>query len=348
MLLIAANRRSKEHLCKGVEVTINGGGDKIFVKKDDVQKSIEIAAKGSLTEKQFGEINLTLLEKTLEANRWIRDAELYFDTKDILHVSISERKPVARVFTTAGASFYMDSAGYTMPLLENYSLKLPVITGFTPVKKWTTRDSAIVRGIKNITRYIETHPFWNAQIGQIDITPAGRFELVPVIGSHIIKLGDGEDVEDKLTRLFIFYKDVLPKAGFAKYSALDVQFDGQVVGVKGDLQSPIDSIQLQKNILELMRKKATEQEAEGMLPDESLPIAIAPVVDIKKDSGKVRVTKKTISIPVKKLSNPPASEKNSIQKSNVVKPVVNKPNPDKPKEQNKKEQKAKAVMPKRE
>lgn len=346
-MLIAANRRNKQHFCKGVDVTINNGGDKIYIKQEDVQKSIEKTARGSLIKKHFGDINLTVLEKTLEANSWIRDAELFFDTKDVLHVSVSERVPVARVFTTAGASFYMDSSGYQMPLLENYSLKLPVVTGFTTSKKWSAKDSVTVRGIENIVGYVASHPFWNAQIGQIDITPDGKFELMPVIGSHLIKLGDGENIDDKLARLFIFYKAVLPKAGFTKYSALDVQFDGQVIGVKGKMQSPIDSVQLQKNIRELMRKKATEQEEEGMLPDESLPIAIAPVVNMNKDSTQKGKQKKEPSAVPSKISYPPTLRKNPDQKSNVVKPVVNKPNPVKPKEQTEKGQKAKAVMPKK-
>ena len=344
-LLIAANRRNEKHLCKGVEVAIVGG-DKIFVKQEDVQRSIEKTAEGSLVKKNFGDINLTLLEKTLEANPWIRDAELYFDTKDVLHVTVTERAPVARVFTTAGTSFYMDSAGYKMPLLENYGLKLPVVTGFSASKRWSVRDSALVKGIKNITRVIEASPFWNAQVGQIDITPAGKFELVPLIGSHVIKLGDGENVEDKLARLYLFYTAVLPKAGFAKYSALDVQFDGQVIGVKGALQSPIDSIQLQKNIEELMRKKASEQEAEGMLPDETLPIAIAPVVNRNDSAQKVDHKKKPVTVPPTKISNPPTLKKNPDPKSNVAKRVVNKPAPVKPKEQ-RPVQKAKAVMPKK-
>jgi cell division protein FtsQ len=344
-LLIAANRKSKEHLCKGVVVSINNGGDKIFVKQDDVQKTMENTAKGSLIKKHIGEINLTQLEKTLEASPWIRDAELYFDTKDVLHVAVSERVPVARVFTTAGVSFYMDSSGYKMPLLETYGAKLPVVTGFTASKKWSLRDSAIVKGIKNITRYVTADPFWNAQIGQIDITPDGKFEAVPTIGSHLIKLGYGDNIEDKLARLLLFYKQVLSKAGFAKYSALDVQFDGQVIGVKGPLQSPIDSIQLQKNIVELMRKKASEQEAEGMLPDESLPIAIAPVVDKNRDSLRTLKPTKEPAAVTSKISNPPTPKKSPAQKSNVKTPAVNKPGPAKQKEQNEKGHKAKAVMP---
>lgn len=316
-LFISANRRNKEHLCKGVQVTVSGSGEKANVAKEEVLKNIEKTAKGSLIKKHFGEINLTLLEKSLETNPWIRDAELFFDTKDVLNVAVKERVPVARIFTRSGSSFYLDSAGYAMPLVESFTSKLPVITGFTTAKKWTARDSSALKGIKNIIAFVVPHPFWNAQIGQIDITPDGKFDLVPTIGSHIIKLGYGDDVEEKLNKLFVFYKQILPRAGLAKYSALDVQFTGQVVAVKKEPQSPVDSVQLHKNIQELMRKKATEQEAAVTWKEDSLPIAIAPVITVSTDSLKSAVKKTQVTIKKK--------ENSATSKKTDRKPVVKKP-----------------------
>lgn len=342
-LLIAANRKNKEHVCKGVTISINAGGDKIFVEKDDVLKSMERTAKGPLVNKQCGNINLSLLEKTLEKSSWIRDAELYFDTKDTLHVSVLERVPVARVFTTAGASFYMDSAGYQMPLLSTYSARLPVVTGFINAKKLSAKDSALVQEIKKVVKAINADVFWSAQIGQIDITANRKFELIPTIGDAVIKLGDAFNIEDKLKRLMVFYKQVLPKVGFTKYIALDVQFDGQVVAVKKGPQWVIDSIQLQKNIQELMRKKAAEQEAEGIEPEQNMKVPLLPVTKQKNDSIQIiSIDKKDEPDIEKKISNPPTPTKNADQKSIPIANGMVKQNPEKLKQQ-----KPKAVMQKR-
>lgn len=265
-LLVAANSESRARTCKGVMVSINNGGDRIYVEKDDVLKSMEKTAGGPIVNKRNGDVKLGVLEKSLEKNPWIRDAELYFDAKDILHVAIAERVPMARVFTAAGSSFYIDSTGHQLPLLEGYSAKLPVVTGFTPAKRLTKADSTLLQETKQVVQTISNDAFWNAQVGQIDITPGRKFELIPVLGSHVIKLGSGNEVAEKLARLMVFYKQVMPKAGFAKYSALDVQFNGQVVAVRRGPVSAVDSIQLQKNIEELMQKKAAEQE-----PDDAVP-----------------------------------------------------------------------------
>lgn len=360
-LLIAANGKAKARTCKGLAVSINNGGDRIYVEKEDVLKSIAKTAHGSVVNKHTGDVNLALLEKNLEANPWIRDAELYFDAKDILHVAISERLPMARVFTTNGNSFYIDSTGAQMPLLENYSAKLPVVTGFTPAKRLNNADSALVQETKQVVQTISSDAFWNAQIGQIDITPDRRFELMPVLGSHVIRLGSGNNVAEKLEKLMVFYKQVLPKAGLAKYSALDVQFEGQVVAVRRGPTSVVDSIQLQKNIRDLMERKKAEQEPDAMQPmpepvqtrsgDIEEPIATNdsvaanPVVMKEKSTAPEKTTAPVKSAPVK--TSTPA--KTTIQKSTpkktsqqasrpVQKPVVQmKPSASKPK----------ALMPKR-
>lgn len=316
MLVIAANGKTKTRVCKGVTVTINNDGDKIYVEKADVLKNIAKTAKGSVVNKPFANLNLGELEKSLETNPWIRDAELYFDTKDVLHVSVSEREPFARVFTTAGNSFYMDSAGYHLPLLETYSVKLPVVTGFTAAKKLSMRDSTTLQRLKEIVRVINNDKFWNVQVGQIDITPQGKFELIPLIGSHIIKLGDGENAEQRLNNLMVFYKQVLPKAGFTKYSALDVQFDGQVVAVKKGPVSKIDSLQLQKNIQELMKKKAREQEM-----DDISVVATPMKTDALSVSESDFVARKTpqVNTVSVKTSATPIPVKTTVGKFNSVK-----------------------------
>lgn len=303
-LLVSANSKAKTRTCKGVVVSINNDGEKIYVEKEDVVKSLEKAAQGPLLKKHTGDINLAQLEKALEKNPWIRDVEMYFDTKDVLYVAVSERVPVARIFTTAGTSFYIDSAGYQLPLLETYSAKLPVVTGFTAAKRFNAADSALLQQTKEVVQTISADAFWNAQVGQIDITPDKKFEVIPVIGSHVIRLGSGYNVAEKLRKLMVFYKQVLPKAGLAKYSALDAQFEGQVVALKRGPVSKVDSIQLQKNIQELMQKKLAEQE-----PDDAVP-ATVPVATMSNGDFEVETERKdTVAVkPVPEKSTAPQEE----------------------------------------
>lgn len=343
-LVIAANGKTRSRTCKGVAVSINADSETICVEKEDVLRAIEKSAGGQVVQKSFAGINLGALEKALEKNPWIRDAELYFDTKDYLHVSVWERTPVARVFTAAGESFYMDSSGFALPLLDDYTVKLPVVTGFPGAKKMTAKDSLTLQGVKAVVAAVTADAFWKAQVGQIDITPQRKFELVPLVGSHVIKLGFADDLPTKLNNLMVFYKQVLPKAGLAKYSVLDVQFEGQVVAVKKGLTSVVDSIQLQKNITELMKRKEAEQEPEDVAP--AVPFISNEPVKPRKDSvvRKPATQKAATTKPAPSSSTP---ERTNPPKSNPAKTPIQKPNPQKPPKQPSKTDapKPKAVMP---
>ena len=311
-LLIAANRKKTEHVCKQIVVSIKGSGEKFYVEEADILSDLNKTTAGSLINKPLTNIPLSLLEKNLEKDQWIRNAELYFDREDVLHVSVEEREPIARIFTTGGSSFYIDSSGYRMPLLDKVSVRLPVITGYTNAKRLSAKDSALLDDVKLIAKFVYADPFWNAQIGQIDITDNRKFELIPVIGDHIIRIGDAENLKEKLSRLLLFYKQVMSKTGFNKYSVVDVQYDGQVVGVNKGPVSKVDSIQLQKNIKELLEKSTIQNVSDEMLPDAK---SMA-----QTDSIQISMTAQNIptaigTVPVKTNPNP----------ANSIDPIPGKP-----------------------
>ncbi len=341
-LLVAANKKQAEHVCKKVNVSIKGSGEKYFIDKTDILKQLEGAYHGSLLNKPLKSISLVSLEQSLKKNLWIGDAELYFDREDELHVIVEERIPIARVFTAGGRTFYMDSSGHQMPVLDKVGIRVPVITGFFNGRVSNAKDSALLNDVKKIAWFVYSNEFWNAQVGQVDITPERKFEIIPVIGDHIIRLGDADNLENKMSRVLLFYKRVLNKVGFNKYSAVDVQFDGQVVGVNKGPVSKIDSIQLQKNIRELLEKSTIQHVSEDMLPEaramntkDSLktfpkvdasiePLATNPIPAKNADPEKI-----TAPAAVKTVAN--------VQKSKISIPV-------KPKREQQEHQRPKAVM----
>jgi len=345
-LLAAANSRQRAHLCKEVVVSIKGNSEKMFVEENDILQQLKKYVNGPLIEKPVAEVNLSLLEKRLLTNAWIKEAQLYFDSKDVLHVLVTEREPIARVFTTAGGSFYLDTSGKRMPLMEKVSIRLPVVTNFSAAKNWNARDSAVIKDLTTLLQYITKETFWASQVAQIDVRPNGTFELIPVIGNHIIKVGNVENLEEKFHNLFIFYKQVLSKAGFDSYKVIDVQFKGQVIGIKTNPMAAIDSIQLQKNIAALI-EKTKAQAASDSLFNEKVNEFLA-----QKDTSSVKFDA-IITNPTPVMAPKAESEKpKTITKPQAVEkpkaPVVaQKSNPKEQQNQKKIEQKPKAVMQKK-
>jgi cell division protein FtsQ len=254
-LLLAAIGRQNKDVCKGYDITIKGERTKdFFIDNGDIAGMLKYAAKKNLKGEPKSSINLGEIETSLEKNPWIKDAQLYFDNKGLLHVSVIEREPVARIFTSGGRSFYLDANNYAMPLSEKGIAQVPVFTGFPDKREWSKTDSVLVQDINTTAVFINGNPFWKSQVAQINIVPdcgAGcwQFEMTPVVGNHIVKLGNGKGIDKKMNRLFVFYKQVLAKTGFDKYKIIDVRFNGQVVGTKrhsavNSRQSAVNSQQL--------------------------------------------------------------------------------------------------------
>lgn len=229
VFLIAAMRKRDDKTCKGLEVEILDVKNNLFADKNDI-KGMLLHMSPEITGKPIGEFDLLKMEKTLEGNVWIKDAELFFDNSEVLRVKVKEREPIARIFTAGNKSYYIDKDFVRLPLSSKFSAAVPVFTGCPLDKqKWNREDSAFLQQLKDISEYIAADEFWSAQIEQVDYTANKQFELIPSVGDHVIVLGNGKDLEKKFNNLYVFYREVLSKAGWNTYARIDVQYKGLIV-----------------------------------------------------------------------------------------------------------------------
>jgi cell division protein FtsQ len=231
IVLLGAAMRTKNHkICVEVDVKIKGDVQHTFVDEEAIKKMMN--SNGELVGREMIGIDLKALETLVEKNEWIRNAEMFFDNKQVLNVTIEEREPIARIFTNMGSSFYLDTSGMKLPLSEKISARVVAFTGCPELKeKMVARDSAVMKDVLTIANYIMADSFWMAETAQINMNEQGKFELIPVIGNHIVELGSAENLEEKLNRLYSFYHQVFAKGG-DKYEKLNVEFEGQVVATK--------------------------------------------------------------------------------------------------------------------
>jgi len=257
VLLVAAIGKKKHDNCRDYVINIKGPQNNLFIDEKDVTQLLMKATNGKVKGQAIVSFNLRQLERILKANVWIKDAELYFDNHDVLHISVTEREPIARIFTGKGKSFYIDSMMKQIPLSEKITARVPVFTNFPDKVRLSDKDSSILNDIKKTASFILNDPFWMAQVEQIDISNCGfkcwSFEMTPTIGNHVVKLGNGDDIERKFHRLLVFYQQVMNKTGFDKYDVVDVQFEGQVIGSKNQ-RTKVDSLQVEKNIQKLLHE----------------------------------------------------------------------------------------------
>lgn len=327
VLLVAAVYKKNNKWCVGVEVVFNGDGTNFFIDQKEVLTIV--STDGAVIGREMANINLKLLEGRLEKDRWVNNAELFFDNKQVLQIRIEEKEPVARIFTSGGSSFYIDSVCRKLPLSEKLSARIPMFTSFPSDRQVLSKpDSQLLADVKDLAMFIQADEFWKAQVAQIDITPNG-FEMIPTIGNHVVVLGKGGDYEQKFDRLFSFYKQVWAKVGFEKYDKLDVQFDGQVVATfKGSMPTIVDTAKAQQLLDNMMAKDKELLDSNKSVPSEKS--VIKDTIATAKQNNIIPVVKPLIVDNKKnrtdenKVDKAVAKAKAAVVQAAIVKAMVAK------------------------
>lgn len=264
---IGNNERGK---LSDIKISIVGSQSKLFVTNSDIMSLLKKASGNSLKNQPMSSLNLSLLEKRLLEDGWIKKAELFIDNSNTLHVNVEENSPVARIFTAGGNSFYVSSTFGVLPLSDRLSVRLPVFTDYPgAMTNLKASDSALLQQIGTLANYIHGNDFWMSQISQIDIAPNGEFTLIPMLGNQVINFGTSDDYQEKFNKLLAFYQQVQTRVGWNKYSVIDLQFKGQVVAEKRDAgqikTDSLASIRIMKNLID-QAKNAINDSTRIQLP----------------------------------------------------------------------------------
>jgi len=236
VLFVVAWKAKEEKKCSSIEIELVGENTAaLFIDEKEILQIIhEQGIKEGLP---IGVVNLNTLEKYLKTIRWIKHVEIFLDNTQALQVKIEQRIPIARIFTASGNSFYIDKEGLQLPLKQLTVLRLPVFTNFpSDQEKLSKPDSLLLNDILHFTKAVQNDSFFMAQTAQVNIAVNGDFELVPTVGDHLVLIGSVENIEDKLNRLYTFYKNVWVQSGLNAYQVIDCRFDNQIVALKKGMQ----------------------------------------------------------------------------------------------------------------
>jgi len=330
VLLIAAITRKNNEPVAGIEIKISGVQNNYFIDKKDVIKILEKTEGKSIEKQMASALDLAALENALQKSPWIKKAEIFFDNNNVLQIKINEREPIARIFTSGGASFYLDSSLTRLPLSDKFSARVPIFTNFpSEVIVLTKKDSLLLKEIKTLGEFIKNDPFWMAQIEQLNITSENTFELVPKLGNQVILFGNADKYEEKFNKLLAFYKQVQTRTGWNRYSILDVQFSNQVVAVNRDAKEfkmdSLRAIQIMNNIIEEAKKRTNDSTSIQLTSDDdNINIDHSPVIDHVPAENAIQVNveksnKNGSVIPVHVPEKPVLKNPET-----VVKPSVNR------------------------
>jgi hypothetical protein len=88
--------------------------------------------------------------------------------------------------------------------------------------------------------------------------------MIPKFGNTIIIFGSGKDAAEKLGKLRLFYKEVMVKAGWNKYSEINVQYKNQLVAKrKGAEEVKADSL-LTLQLIQVIAENAARMASDSV------------------------------------------------------------------------------------
>ncbi len=235
----AARRQEKEKL-RGVNLVITNASQVQFINPESLRQMLFERRHLNPLEMPLGSADINRFERIARSNPWIEDAEVFVDNRRVLQVRATQRVPVVRLFETTGASYYLDTAFQQLPLSLDYTHYTPVVTGVPPLANASTGKN--LKGeIVGLIRAIDADSFWKHGVEEIAMNADGDFELIPVLGNHRVLLGDTSRMAEKLHNVFLFYKNVMNKVGWDRYTLLDVRYAGQVVAAPAlPWKAPVD------------------------------------------------------------------------------------------------------------
>ncbi len=202
-----------------------------LVAPEDIRLAIERSFGFQLEALPISSVDVDRLERVLEAEPFILDADVYVDARDKVNIVVSQRLPVLRIIDHNGLNYYLDESGVKMPLSAHFSARVLVATGNIPPHETDFRKKRnnVLNQVFELANTIRADEFLFAMIQQIYVNNRSEITLVPMVGNQKISFGRYQNVEEKLENLKIFYQEGLPYQGWQKYRQINLMFDGQVV-----------------------------------------------------------------------------------------------------------------------
>ncbi len=232
-LLGIARNYSKHKKVTALNIEIQQQQLSGVITNQDIQKKIKEIYPGITSGAAVHQINTRIIEKVLRNDLWISAAQVFFNRKNELVVKVVPSQPVARVVTTEGKHFYIDTMGKWMPLQYSYASRLPIVTNYPVQQNGTPKnDSVLKMAIIDIGKTCFVDSFWQSQLSQVNVTSNKALVLTPTLGNHKIYMGAPVQVVQKLLRLKRYYMQYASLHGLQMYEVLDVQYDKQIIAIK--------------------------------------------------------------------------------------------------------------------
>ena len=168
-------------------------------------------------------IDLYKLEEQVLENPYVEKVSLFITIDGKLNTFIKQREPIARILS-GNSSYYVDSQGVKVPISENFSARVPVISGISNENE--------VSKLMVLLNKLVNDDFLSKEIIGIEFNDQNEYIFTVRSGNYRINFGDLTDIEKKTKKLKAFYSKVFLDSTIHKYKTINIKYHNQVVGEK--------------------------------------------------------------------------------------------------------------------
>ncbi len=245
--LLQTGRRHDQKVCREVNITIHQTGEDDFITRGDIENYMRQTG-DSVRGKRLEQLDLHFLESLICRNPFVKDAHVYTTIDAVVNIEVWQRRPVVRVQNLGADPFYISDDGRLMPLNPGRPARVLLASGhfsydihdpyyqqldLSRINPEQKADSAVnssaLYSIYRVAYHISRDAFLQAQITQMVFDKQGSISLIPLLGSHIVILGKADDLEEKFSKLEVFYRQGLSVAGWDTYDTINLEYKNQVV-----------------------------------------------------------------------------------------------------------------------
>jgi len=198
------------------------GENQLFVKQQAVNKLLIENRQGPKTI-AIDALDLNKLEKTIDSHPLIDKSEVSVSVDGVLKAVVKQKTPIARI-NGKGASFYIDYKGNKMPLSNNYTARVLLVSG--EINDKNKEDLA------KLFRVIYDDVFLKKNIIGMQVMPNGSVLMLNRNYNFKIDFGQLINVEQKFKNYKAFFQKVVLDSSIAEYKKIDLRFAEQVVCTK--------------------------------------------------------------------------------------------------------------------
>lgn len=198
------------------------GENSLFLKPETVNKLL-IEKNQDLKTLNKVDLDLKKLETAINQQKLIEKADVFVSVDGVLKAVVKQKTPVGRVFEEAG-SFYVDYEGNKMPLSDNFTARVPLVSGeITVVKK---------EKLSQVLRMINEDEFLKKNIIGIQVLPNGSLVMVNRNYDFQIDFGRTINIEKKFRNYKAFFQKAVLDSSLNTYKKINLKFTKQVVCIK--------------------------------------------------------------------------------------------------------------------